>query len=242
METVVSEPLLTIGRPRAAGESGSGFAYRVLRNNIMRLRLEPGSLLNEGLLTAELGVSRTPVREGMLRLKGERLVEVNPHKSSCVSRIDFILVHEGFFARSAVERFLFRTLAGRLDSATLDVLRENLERQERALERDDGLCDFFALDAEFHAALYRAAGMKHIWDSVIGITTHYDRLRYFGALHGGARPRPIGCEHRELFEFLRNGGAAGTADALIEKRLSGFMDLRSFLSTGYKRYFRDLEL
>ncbi|MEF9990835.1 MAG: GntR family transcriptional regulator [Romboutsia sp.] len=59
-------------------ENSKDYAYRVLKDNIMVLNLKPGELLSEAELSEKLGISRTPIREVLMRLKNEHLIEVKP--------------------------------------------------------------------------------------------------------------------------------------------------------------------
>ena len=85
--------------PRDLRETGRDYAMRVLKENILRLELEPGSKVSENELAAQLGLSRTPVREALMALAKVRLVEVYPQRGSEVARIDYDLVEESCFMR-----------------------------------------------------------------------------------------------------------------------------------------------
>ena len=65
-------------------ETGKEYAYRVLKDNIMSLELKPGELLSESELSEKLNISRTPIREVIMRLKGEHLIEVKPQAGTYV--------------------------------------------------------------------------------------------------------------------------------------------------------------
>ena len=84
-------------------ENNSQYAYRVLKENIMNLTLSPGQILNETELVDILGISRTPIREAVFKLKDEALINVYPQKASIVSPIDLNRVEEAFFLRKIVE-------------------------------------------------------------------------------------------------------------------------------------------
>ena len=84
-------------------EKAKDYVYRVLKNNIMSLQLKPGQVLSELDLANKLEVSRTPIREVLIKLKGEKLIEVKPQTGTYVSLIDWKLVGEAIFVRCTLE-------------------------------------------------------------------------------------------------------------------------------------------
>ena len=84
-------------------ESKKEYAYRILKENIMSLELKPGELLSEVELSEKLNISRTPIREVIMRLKNEHLIEVKPQSGTYVSLIDLNLIEEAIFMRFALE-------------------------------------------------------------------------------------------------------------------------------------------
>lgn len=229
--------------PDNSRENNSAFAYRVLRDNIIRMRLKPGETLNEAALSGELGVSRTPVREALLRLKDDNLVEVFPHKASIVSRINFILVHEGMFARAAIEPVVTGMVCGHLNETTKKLLLANLAQQAELLEKADdegGLHQFFSLDQRFHEILYQACGLHDMWDSVNMITTHYDRVRYFDVISGAIRLNRAYVGHKKLYGALLKGDAK-TAWELSSSQMSDMENIRLYISEEYQHYYLNLD-
>ncbi|MGL6114390.1 MAG: GntR family transcriptional regulator, partial [Cetobacterium sp.] len=80
-------------------ENTRQYTYRVLKENIMNLNLEPGEAIGEIDLSRELNVSRTPLREAIVQLIEEKLLEVFPQKGTFISKIDLTLVEEAIFLR-----------------------------------------------------------------------------------------------------------------------------------------------
>lgn len=83
---------------RIEKENNREYAYRVLRDNIMTLRLLPGTTINEGELAELFHTSRTPIHEAVLMLKEEYLVDVYPQSGSKISRIQLDILKEDIFA------------------------------------------------------------------------------------------------------------------------------------------------
>ena len=83
-------------------ETGKDYAYRVLKDNIMSIQLKPGDLLSESDLSQKLNISRTPIREVLMRLKSEHLIEVKPQSGTYISLIDWNLIEEAVFMLSLI--------------------------------------------------------------------------------------------------------------------------------------------
>ncbi|MCZ9337823.1 GntR family transcriptional regulator, partial [Streptomyces sp. TRM76130] len=98
--------------------------YRKLRQMVLSLELAPGAALSENELAASLGVSRTPVRESLILLSQEGLVQVFPKIGSFVSRVDPAQVADAQFLREAVELASLEDLPERLDAEIVAELRE----------------------------------------------------------------------------------------------------------------------
>ncbi len=126
---------------RAVGEAARDQVYAALREAIVSAELAPGRKLSENELAERLGVSRTPVREALVRLRDERLVAIVPQLGTFVTLISDDGVADAAFVREALECAAARLAAARADDAGLADLRANLLAQERA--RDDGDTETF---------------------------------------------------------------------------------------------------
>ena len=107
-------------------------AYAALREAIVRAELEPGRQLSENELAARLGVSRTPIREALVRLRDERLVEIVPQLGTFVTRISTPAVADAQFIREALECACVRRAAELATEDDVAALEDNLRAQERA--------------------------------------------------------------------------------------------------------------
>jgi len=106
------------GAPAFSGvrRGAAGAAYAWLRQAILAGALPPGSPLSENEVASRLGVSRTPVREAIIRLEGEGLLVVRPQVGTTVAAIDLDAVADGQFLREAVECRAVALAAGRIDA------------------------------------------------------------------------------------------------------------------------------
>ncbi|MFI6403555.1 GntR family transcriptional regulator [Streptomyces sp. NPDC050548] len=175
--------------------------YLKLRQMVLTLELAPGAALSENELAASLGVSRTPVRESLILLSQEGLVQVFPKIGSFVSRVDPAQVADAQFLREAVELASLDDLPAELDPDVDGELRDNLARQQRA---DLDLEEFFALDEAFHHGLMRLSGHGNVWTNVAAAKGHLDRARRLG-LHENVSPAVFALQHREIYDAVVAG-------------------------------------
>jgi DNA-binding GntR family transcriptional regulator len=150
--------------------------YAALRQAIVRGELEPGQQLSENVLAANLGVSRTPIREALARLRDDRLVEIVPQLGTFVSRISPQAVADAQFIREALECAAVRRAAELSGEDDIAKLEENLDSQERAGEADD-LDAFYALDDGFHRTLCDLSGHLAVWAVSERAKSHLNRVR-----------------------------------------------------------------
>lgn len=233
--------MLKILSDKYTDENNSQYAYRILRENIMCLHLSPGTAINEPVITSELGISRTPIREALFRLKSENLINVVPHKASTVSLINYPLIHEGFYLRSILEPFAISTAAAKLTESTMTELNENLVLQGEVIKKDSDYHYFFELDEAFHRIIYKAADMEHIWQSTKVVTTHYDRLRYFDVIMGTMRLSPLYDEHKELYNIMIDCQPEQIT-LFTKKHLSGYKKIQPYIISEYVEYFEYLNI
>src|SRR5579872_731232 len=97
-------------RPQRAGsaEASDSSIYATLRRDIAALRLKPGVRLSENELAARFGTSRAPVREALIRLVEDGLIEVRPQRGSFVSAISLSAMEQGRLVREALEVAIIR--------------------------------------------------------------------------------------------------------------------------------------
>lgn len=148
----------------------------MLREQIVSLALPPGSRVSDAGLAAELGFSRTPVREAVLQLADEGLLRVQPQSGTFVARISVAAVGDAQFVREALEVAALSTALGRLTGADAERLTANLADQRRAEAASD-VDAFYALDQAFHRIIMDLSGHPDVWQIAQRSRAHMDRVR-----------------------------------------------------------------
>ena len=144
------------GRIAAGAESLTEQAYRAIEEQIVTLRLKPGDVLSEQMLSATFGFGRTPVREALQRLAHEGLVIILPRKGVLVSDLNprhQLLVLE---VRRELERLLSRAGADRATDDQREQMQEIARGMDRAAKSNDDIA-FMRLDREFNRLMIEAA-------------------------------------------------------------------------------------
>ena len=161
---------------RKPGESSKGYALRTIKENIINLTLEPGSQISENEIAAEIGLSRTPVREAILNLSKVKIVTIYPQKKGVISLIDYGLIDEYQFMRSNLEEAIMEDVCQTVTGQELRRLSENVRLQKFALENLD-FTELSRLDKEFHGILFEIADKPLIYQVMNTISIHLDRVR-----------------------------------------------------------------
>ncbi|MCF3964514.1 GntR family transcriptional regulator [Streptomyces fuscigenes] len=197
--------------------------HEQLRARIIRLDLEPGSALSENDLAAELGVSRTPVRESLILLGDEGLVDVYPQLGTFVSRIRPADVASAQFVREALECAALRDAVGRASPRDLTDLRRLLRAQGDAAE-DADMDGFFRLDEDFHARLMAVGGHASAWPVVAQAKAQLDRARRLSLPLTQQLPLLIG-QHTAVVDLLEAADPAAAEESLREHLRLVFSDV-----------------
>lgn len=189
-----------------------------LRDLIVSLQLAPGTVLSRAELAEEYGLSQTPIRDALIKLGEEGLVDIFPQHATVVSRIDVDAARQAHFLRRAIETEVVRVLAGRATPELLARLRAQIDVQS-ALTGERSYREFIEADRAFHALMYQAAGVPDLYDLVRRRSGHVDRLRLLH-LPAAGKERAIIRDHRRIVEAIAKGDAeaaqAGLRDHLSD--------------------------
>jgi DNA-binding GntR family transcriptional regulator len=219
-------------RTRSRESSVRGQVYRLLLNDIERCVSKPGQQLSEKEVSATLGVSRTPVREAFLQLAEEGLVVIAPQRGTTVAKISAYQVRQAQFTREVLERSIFAVACR--NSADGQVLRENLDVQRSAVERQD-IAGFYEADREFHGELARLSGYDGAGRLAGGARVHLNRVRWLG-LPDRRNLEIALAEHIEIAAALAAGDAA-RGDTVLTQHMRGVLGTLPVIRGQYAGYF-----
>jgi DNA-binding GntR family transcriptional regulator len=203
------------GKDRRPGRAPAGpHLYAALRDQIVRAELAPGERLSEAELGERLGVSRTPIREALGRLRDDRLVEVRPQIGTFVARISPAAVSDAQFIREALECTAVRVSAELADVESMAQMEENLRAQERATDRID-IDSWQLLDDTFHRQICDLSGHPAVWPVTERAKSHLNRLRRLSLTMPDYLPTMV-ADHRSVAEAVGNHDPDAAEAALRE--------------------------
>lgn len=209
--------------------------FEVLRERIISLELPPGTVLNRAELQQEFGLSSTPIRDALMRLSDEGLLDIVPQSVTRVSLIDVPLARQAQFLRRAVELEAVRTLSGLADRSFAAELTEFIDSQARYAAKPD-ITAFYASDRLFHRRLYELAGAPDLWALVRQRSGHIDRIRRLD-LPAAGKMSQIVRDHGLIVAAIAAGdGTAGQAH--MRDHLSRSISLSQALQDQHPTYFK----
>ena len=199
-------------------------AYQQIRERIITLRLRPGEQIDEGTMEQLLSIGRTPIREALQRLAGERLIDSVPGRGFFVRSISIDDVKSLFEALTTMERIAVHLAAQRIGKDHLKRLTAASDRHKAAMASQD----FFKvtlLNSEFHRAIYAATGNVFLQTALDGIMNQAERLGYLSYTKE-AHPQDL-----EVF----NQKAVADHEALIDCFATGDADRAEQIITAHCR-------
>jgi DNA-binding GntR family transcriptional regulator len=210
--------------------------HAVLRHDIIAGRLAPRAMLSEQEIAAGFGVSRTPVREAMIKLAEEGLVEIFPQYGSFVAPIKLREVFDSQFAREALECAAVAKAVERLDKRQDRQLQAVIDRQ-RALQRPQEREAFFRADEDMHMLILKIAGHGTAWNFVESAKAQMDRVRHL-AISIARKQASILAEHEAVVDRLLARDRDGAVDAM-RTHLRGIFRTIEMLRNEKNDYFAD---
>jgi DNA-binding GntR family transcriptional regulator len=215
-----------IGRPRAA--TAASRIYLELRTELVSLRRGPGEAISEAEIALSYGVSRTPVREAILKLSDEGLLEIFPQSGIFVARIPVAALPEAIIIRKALEETTARLAAERATSSQILTLHSILARQREAETAGDRDA-FHQADESFHATIADVAGYPGIWRLIQQVKVHVDRYRRLTLPQAGRIARTI-AEHEAILGAIEAhdpDGARAAMETHLERLLKDISAIQS---------------
>jgi DNA-binding GntR family transcriptional regulator len=215
----------------------SSQVYDLLRGAIIDLSLPPGCALSRSELATRFGVSSTPLRDALMHLEEDGLVEVFPQHATFVSRIDLHRVHQAHFLRLAIELEVVGTVARAPAAAAAAVthLRGLLARQG-AMHQLGDTDGFSAADHAFHLVLFEAANVPELWTLVRAQSGHLDRLRRLHLPTPG-KVDSILSEHAAIVDAVAAGDGKAAQDGM-RRHLAGTVSNVEEIRKAFPHYMR----
>lgn len=228
-DDLLAEDLDRPAAPRKTRGTGAARVHAALREEILGMQLTPGSVLDEVGLSARFGLSRSPVREALIRLAGEGLVELLPNRSSIVAPMDFQSLPDYLDALGMLQRLTHRLAALRRTPDDIKAIKAAQAGFDKALDRALKKWESLPVidgNQEFHMAIARAGRNPYF-------TSYYKRL-----LDEGRRMLHIHFRYHQKRPTFDKAEFAGEHDDLVRAIEAGDADWAEQLAHSHAEQFR----
>lgn len=219
---------------RNISRTNSDKVYFGLRNSIITLGFKPGEEINIKTISENLGISRSPVRDALLKLDKEGLVDILPQKGTFVSRIDLSRVHEELFLRECLEEKTLQLFIANHNDSDISLLKQSIQLQKESLQNKDAV-SFLTHDDTFHGIFFKGAEKNMCWDIIQSMSGHYRRIRLV-TLWDAALVSDVIVQHTSLVDHICSGNVK-EAMKICVKHLSKLLKEEHDLLKQYPDYF-----
>ncbi|WP_243257457.1 MULTISPECIES: GntR family transcriptional regulator [Rhizobium] len=209
--------------------------YEILHKRILNVELVPGTVLSRAALQMEFGVSQTPVRDALIRLQEDGVVDVYPQYATVVARIDIRHAQQAQFLRLSLELEAIRTLSSENPAQTAAELSAIVTRQE-TFASPESYDSFDACDQEFHRKLYERADILDLWTNVRRQSVHLDRLRRLHLPMPG-KMQTVLADHRAIVDAIQSANPE-EATAALRRHLSGTLSITDMIRQRFPEYIK----
>lgn len=203
--------------------------YEQLVSAIMRREIGPEDSLVQEKLAAEMQISRTPVREALMRLEQEGVLEVSNRGSFRLYRMDDDEVRELYQSRAAVEGQCARILAVRGDAEDIEYLRDMVHREENLAEQSAAA--YFDANRNIHRAFVMRAGNRFLLEMFDMVWGKAMAFHLFATIENLDLSESLG-DHMRLVEAIAGGDKTEALEAFIDHIQDGFDLQMKALNTG----------
>lgn len=183
----------------------------MIKHKIVTCELAPGDVISEKALIAELGVSRTPIREALFRLQQERLVDILPKRGIFVSTLSVQDVIDLFAVREVIEPFAARLATPNIPEAVLVDLKT---AYDKALKEPLGIEDHIQFDRQFHVLVAEHAQNSYLMSILVNIYDQNSRIRFISLKQDPKREIEAIREHLALIHEMLKRSPRGAQEAM----------------------------
>ena len=202
-------------------------AYEAIKDKILYLELRPADRLSESEIAKSLGIGRTPVREALLLLEKERLIEIKPGSGFSVCRFTQEEVEDYGLVRTAIEHLSLALAIQRITETEVEALRENLRNLEKNIDSHN-LRNVVKHESEFHDIIYRSTKSYVIRETISGLNAKFLWLRSVALSMKGA-PEECLIQHRDIFRAIEKKDVVEAQNLMDNHLKCGWGRLNDFM-------------
>ncbi|SIS70422.1 GntR family transcriptional regulator [Paracoccus saliphilus] len=224
---------------KQARGKGARYIYEELKREILTLELEPGAPLDETTISHRFAMSRSPVREALVRLSGDGLVEMLSNRSTLVAPIDLVGFPRYVEALDYLQRINTRLAARNRTEADLAAMEAEAQAFDAACRENDYLA-MSATNRDFHMSVAAAGKNPYLARSYERLLDEGRRMlhMHFDYIHSSSSDRLLSSDHYDIIEAIRARNA-GEADKLAHEHTRQFHS--RFMEFLHARYDNDFD-
>lgn len=215
-------------------KTSSQLIYQRIKDDIIYLRLKPGEEISIQTLAEDMEVSRSPVRDALMKLQSEALVDMLPQRGCWVSKIDLARVDEERLLRISLEKSVLEKYCKNVKASDIARLVYYIELQKEAVESGNSI-DFYSADDSMHQVYFEAAGLDRFWDLLMRETGNYRRIRLLSFDSEGIAKKNIE-QHIKLVDAL-NYRNFDKALEIITSHISKLLNEKDAIVMEHPDYF-----
>ncbi len=209
------------------------YIYNTIKYNIINLILKPGDRINEPIIVEKLNVSRTPIREGIIRLVSDGLVTIIPQVSSYVSKISIKSMRDDTFVRTVIEEKIMDIAIDMMRPEDIERAKNILREQYETIQSGD-IYKNLLLDNMFHKLFLEVAGNHSALSIVTNIYEKHQRERLI-YIQDNSNLKEIHEEHLELLKCVEKKDR-DSAKILLNQHIFHFTNSIDKIRSLYPHY------
>lgn len=190
-------------------------AFEEIRKKIIGFEMMPGEKLSDKEIAAELGIGRTPVREALLILEREKLVQCKGKRGYFVKKLTRKEVDDYLSIRGVLEIYSVPLIIANITPVILEQLKKTVHRSA-IHARGHAIRDMASCNDEFHDILYRTTGSEILVDVMSTLADKFHWLRSMVLTADERSPEQGLDDHREIIEAIRKGSAKDLKKAFVK--------------------------
>lgn len=188
---------------RTQNSNLTGQAYQILIKKIIEADYAPGQKISEKKIESDIGIGRTPVREALLQLRQENLLNVVPQSGTYISKIDMKEVLDARFVRTSVEQQVMRNAAALDLTPEQQIHFQHILDQQKIFMQENNFPAFLNSDDEFHRYFYIITDHARVWDWLKKINIQFDRFRFLRLKVEGLSKKDLLEGHRAILQAVQ---------------------------------------
>lgn len=192
-------------------------AYEAIKDKILYLELRPGDRVSENEIAKSLGIGRTPVREALLLLEKERLIEIKAGSGFSVCRFSREEMDDYRLVRTAIEHLSLTLAIQRITEAELEALKENLRNLERHIDHHN-IRNVVKYESEFHEIIYNSTRSYVIHETISGLNAKFSWMRAVTLSMKGAAEECL-VQHKNILDAIAKKDVA-EAQRMVDLHLN----------------------